>query len=97
MKELQMPTNIAKSLNNGPFSYEIMNTKFIAILVMIAMVSGIAALSSPLPQQASAQVICEEKGNPDKGAEVRKCNINNDRSCHHVDTPSGKFHSSCHN
>ena len=36
------------------------------------MLVGLALLSMPVPQQSSAQ--CgDEKGNPEKGAQVQKC------------------------
>ena len=52
----------------------------ITIVTIVAMVAAVGAVtmltSTSLIEQASAQgLICEEKGHPTKGAEVRHCNF----------------------
>ena len=72
-----------------------MNTKIITAIVIAATIAGIAIMSVPVPQTVNAQP-CNQIGNPDKGAEVFKCEFGPDFKCTETITPSGRLNNNCH-
>ncbi len=70
------------------------SVRIISAIVMLAATAGIAsALSLSAPQEVEAQ--CEEKGKPNQGARVIKCEFHSpfiDCKSTSVLTPSGNQH-----
>jgi hypothetical protein len=68
-----------------------MNSKIIAIIVIISMLAGFAALVGQISQQVSATSIgiCDSKGSKDQGA--KRCRSDDD--CQVIFTPSDKARS----
>ena len=67
----------------------------LGIVLIAGMLAGVAVFSMPVLQTTSAQ--CNELGNPDKGAEVNRCEAGHGGViCKDVITPDGNTVHKCH-
>jgi hypothetical protein len=69
------------------------SAKIITAIVMLTAAAGIAILSIPVYENVDAQ--CSSPGNPDRGAEHRKCGgpgIHTDCRTNLIINPNERFH-----